>query len=248
MSSLTEHEFNKAIFSSYKKKYEEVIASWYEKDALENILLNIPEDLDKNSSPGEVLQAVKEISAHEAFVYSVNDVIKYARVSLDTLREYAEYIDWDIVVTKQVLDEEFIEEFINELDMQKVLLFQDLSESFVNKHVKKAKIKLKSEKVNNALTPKQMGELLNTLREQVADPRHSHIGGMFGDNNMFSTYSSSSSTPVSNLTSEEPPAHISEESKEEFKEQLKTYFNYSDVKKHSGFRKRIFDAINKKGK
>jgi len=238
MSVINEEEFNKAIFSSYKKKYEELIASWFSKDALGNIEIHLPEYLDENTSPAETLQAIKEIVAHESFIYSVNDVIKYSRVTMDVIREYAEYVDWEIVATKQVLDERFIEEFINELDIQQVLLYQDTSDEFIKKYVKKAKIKIKS-KINKIIEIKDVKHLIDDLdmNNLNINPLNINPNSIFGGaNNVFTTYGGSVINSVSNLNEEQSKSLDSESAKE----LLNNYFNLPEANKSALIRSKLF--------
>lgn len=193
MKELNDQEFHNALTSSYQKKYEEALSFWFTRDAAGNVNLVIPEDMDEKSSPAEVLSAIKKLIAHEAFDFAINDVIKYSRVPLDILREYAEYLNWDVVATKQVLDEEFIEEFINELDLQKVLMYQDISDEFMKKYVKKAKIKNQDKDKKHKF--QDIGTLITQLNGntlQIRENMFGNEGGIFYTNSATSARLTSS--------------------------------------------------------
>jgi len=68
-------------------------------------------------------------------------VAKNSDISEDFLREYANKVNWKLLVRYRKLSEDFIMEFKDKLDLKRVLMYQNLSEDFKEKVIKLAREK-----------------------------------------------------------------------------------------------------------
>lgn len=84
-------------------------------------------------------ESMQEYNTHLR-LFCITEAVSYIAQSYflpeEILEDYFEFLNWEVVLEKQVLSEECIHNFRDDIDWYYVCKFQDLSEEFISEHLR----------------------------------------------------------------------------------------------------------------